>query len=71
MKNKILILVDYFYPGIKGVGPAKSIINIANDLFGYVEITVVTNGFDVDGRVYSSVEIKKFISDINSCYFWL
>ena len=46
MKN-ILVFADYYYPGIKAGGPAKSIYNLINNLSSYYNFNLVTRNRDL------------------------
>ncbi len=45
--NRILILIDHFYPAYKGGGPIQSIFNLVQLLPGF-EIYVVTSAYDLN-----------------------
>ncbi|AKD24662.1 Glycosyltransferase [Polynucleobacter duraquae] len=64
-KKNILILVDYFYPGVRGVGPAKSIINFIDKIGDRARIKVFTWNWDIGGVSYSSKDKLKFLCDCN------
>lgn len=63
MKNipTILILIDYFLPGYKGGGPAKSIKNLVEHLANDFYFKIITSDRDLgDENPYPDVSINKW-----------
>lgn len=46
-KKKIIVFVDWFYPGYKGGGPIRSCINLVSLLQHHYEVKVVTRNVDL------------------------
>ena len=63
MKN-ILVFADYYYPGIKAGGPAKSIYNLINNLSSYYNFNLVTRNRDLGEKVsYNNIINDKWINE--------
>ncbi len=60
-KKKILIFVDWFYPGYKAGGPIQSCKNIVDTLLGEFELYIFTSDKDIgDTESYSDVKINEW-----------
>jgi len=54
--KKILIFIDWFYPGYKGGGPIKSVHSLVNNLNDELEFYVITSDRDLgDVNKYSNI----------------
>ena len=63
MKN-ILVFADYYYPGIKAGGPAKSIYNLINNLSSYYNFNLVTRNKDLGEKdSYYNIINDKWINE--------
>ena len=59
MKNKVLVLADYYLPGFKAGGPIRSLENITQYLGGEIDFVVLTNDRDYgDRHPYSGVDTR-------------
>jgi len=68
MKNKpkILIFIDWFYPGYKGGGPIKSVSNIVNSLQNEFDFYIITSDRDLnDKHSYTNIPFNQWISNPN------
>lgn len=61
-KKKILVFVDWFYPGFKGGGPIRSCINIAQLLKEEYDIKVITRDTDLgEDKAYPGITSDKWV----------
>ncbi|MBU2494629.1 MAG: glycosyltransferase [Bacteroidetes bacterium] len=59
---RVLILLDYYLPGFKGGGPAKSIFNLISHLNSLYEFSIITSDRDLgDSSSYSNVTHDKWM----------
>lgn len=59
MKNKVLILADYYLPGFKAGGPIRSLENITQHLGDEIDFVVLTNDRDYgDKQAYSGIDMR-------------
>ena len=72
-KKKILIIVDWFFPGYKAGGPIQSTLNLAFALKDKYEIKVLTTDTDHGETLpYPDVESGKWISNLDpeiQCFY--
>ncbi len=72
-KKKLLIIVDWFYPGYKAGGPIQSTLNLAFALKDKYEIKVLTTDTDHgETTPYPNVESGKWIRNLDpeiQCYY--
>jgi glycosyltransferase involved in cell wall biosynthesis len=61
-KKKILIFIDWFYPGFKGGGPLISCFNLVQLIAEYYDIHIFTRANDyTEQQKYKEVELNKWI----------
>jgi len=59
MKNKVLVLADYYLPGFKAGGPIRSLENITQYLGSEIDFVVLTNDRDFgDKQPYSGIDTQ-------------
>ncbi len=59
--KKVLIFVDWFYPGYKAGGPIQSCKNIVDTLFGEFQFYIFTSDKDIgDTKSYDNVKINEW-----------
>jgi glycosyltransferase involved in cell wall biosynthesis len=64
-KERILFFTDWFYPGFKSGGPAKSILNFSILFAEEIEIFVFTSNKDLGNREpYDNIEFDKWYQSI-------
>src|SRR5690625_7713959 len=57
MRKKILILTDYYLPGVKGGGPIQSIRNMVDNLADEFDFYILTSDRDFgDNRSYNNIK---------------
>jgi len=62
MKKKILILTNYYFPGVKGGGPIQSIVNMVDHLSDKFEFFILTSDRDFgDAEKYSNIKEEEWI----------
>jgi glycosyltransferase involved in cell wall biosynthesis len=61
IKKTILILIDYYLPGYKGGGPAKSVKNLTEHLANDFIFKIITSDHDLGNKnKYSGIQINKW-----------
>jgi len=59
MKNKVLVLADYYLPGFKAGGPIRSLENITQYLGEEIDFTILTNDRDYgDKQAYPGIDTQ-------------
>ena len=65
-KKRILILVDWFYPGYKAGGPIQSCVNICLALKDRYDIKVITTDTDFDEKEpYQNIKTNEWVSSLH------
>ncbi|HRH49722.1 MAG TPA: glycosyltransferase [Panacibacter sp.] len=65
-KKRILILVDWFYPGYKAGGPIQSCVNICLALKDRYDIKVITTDTDFDEKEpYQNIRSNEWVSSLD------
>lgn len=65
-KKRILILVDWFYPGYKAGGPIQSCVNICLALKDQYDIKVITTDTDFDEQEpYPNIKSNEWVTNLD------
>ena len=62
MVNKLLIYINYFYPGINSGGPAKSISNLINLIHKKIDVLIVTKNYDFKSKLTYNLPTNRLLT---------
>lgn len=72
MKKKVLILCDYYIPGVKGGGPIQSVKNITDNLNDEFDFYVITRDRDLgDTQPYSNIKQNSWQTVENAQVYYI
>lgn len=72
MKKKVLILCDYYLPGVKGGGPIQSVKNIIDNLNKEFDFQVITLDRDLgDTEPYSNIKVNSWQTVENTQVYYM
>ena len=65
-KKTILVFIQYFYPGQKSGGPAKSIYSIVKFLNKYCDFKIITSNQDIGEETQYSIDTNTWLNIYNA-----
>ena len=69
MKNKILIITDYFYPSENGGGAQLAVTNLAKHLSKDHEVKVICRAHDFNNKLFFDIGLTQKYQNIEIIYF--
>lgn len=72
MKTKVLVLTNYYVPGVKGGGPIRSIKNMVEHLSNYIDFYIITSDRDLgSNEPYLNIEVEKWLKVDKANVFYI
>ncbi len=59
--KKILIFIDWFFPGYKAGGPIQSISNLINQFKNEYQFDIITSDHDLNEKPYNNIQFNQWI----------